>query len=161
MLARIAGTGDAGKAQMDLATGLLEQAAALPPIRSAAEAFDVFDFESVARSRIPIAHRGYPAGGVDSDATVLANGDGFAKWVLRPRRLLDSRHVDGSVTLLGAAFPTPIVFNPVGFQKAFHALGELAVARAAKAKNHLQVLSTVSTTSIADVVAARVAPVWY
>ena len=60
-----------------------------------------------------------------------------------------------------SAGPTPIVINPVGSQKAFHREGEVATARAAKAKNHLMVLSTVATTSIEDAIAARGAPVWF
>src|SRR5258708_23845729 len=36
----------------------------------------------------------------------------------------------------------------------------MAVAKAAKAGNHLQILSTVATTSIEDATAARGAPVW-
>ncbi|MCC7052758.1 MAG: alpha-hydroxy-acid oxidizing protein [Gemmatimonadaceae bacterium] len=163
-LARAAGGAAPGSNAMGFATRLLDETAVadvVPLIRSAAEALDVFDFEPVAKSRIPIAHWGYMAGGVDDDATIQANRDGFAKWALRPRRLVDSSHVDASVSLLGAAFPSPIVINPVGYQRGFHPEGELAVARAAKATNHLQVLSTVSTTSIADVVAARGAPVWY
>lgn len=165
-LARAAGGGGAPMDAMGFATRLLEQTASAPApasllIKSAAEALDVFDFEPVAQQRIPIAHWGYMAGGVDDDATIQANRDGFAAWALRPRRLVDSSHVDASVTLLGATFPSPIVINPVGYQRAFHPEGEMAVARAAKARNHLQVLSTVATTSIADVVAARGAPVWY
>ena len=50
---------------------------------------------------------------------------------------------------------------PVGSQKAFHAEGEVAVARAAKSTGHLQVLSTVTTSSVEDVSAARGEPVWY
>ena len=164
MLARAAGTSAPGSNAMGFASRLLEETAvadAVTTIRSAAEALDVFDFEPVAKSRIPVAHWGYMAGGVDDDATIQANRDGFAKWALRPRRLVDTSHVDASVSLLGATFPSPIVINPVGYQRGFHPEGELAVARAAKAKNHLQVLSTVSTTSIADVVAARGAPIWY
>src|SRR5205807_6491960 len=38
---------------------------------------------------------------------------------------------------------------------------EIAVAKAAKAGNHLQILSTVATTSIEDAIAARGAPVWF
>jgi isopentenyl diphosphate isomerase/L-lactate dehydrogenase-like FMN-dependent dehydrogenase len=53
------------------------------------------------------------------------------------------------------------VINPLGSQKAFHPLGEIAVARAARSKNHLQVLSTVATASIEEVIAARGAPVWF
>src|SRR5258708_12283363 len=37
----------------------------------------------------------------------------------------------------------------------------MAVAKAAKAGNHLQILSTVATTSIEDAIAARGAPVWF
>src|SRR5204863_4036003 len=57
--------------------------------------------------------------------------------------------------------PTPIVIAPVGGQKSFHAEGEIATARAAKAGNHLMVLSTATTSSVEDVTAARGAPVWY
>ncbi len=132
-----------------------------PAIRSAAAALDVFDFEPVARANIPVAHWAYLAGGVDDDGTLKANREGFTRWALRPRRLVDVHAVDGSVSLFGARYPTPIVINPVGSQKAFHPLGEIAVARAARARNHLQVLSTVATTSIEDAIAARGATVWF
>jgi len=53
------------------------------------------------------------------------------------------------------------VIAPVGSNRAFHEDGERAVARAAKAGNHLQMLSTVASTSIEDAIAARGAPVWF
>lgn len=130
-------------------------------IQTATDALSVFDFEPVARQRIPVAHWGYLTTGSDDDGTIHANREGFERWALRPRRLTDVSRVDGGVTLYGARYPTPIVINPVGSQKAFHPEGELAVARAAKARNHLQVLSTVATTSIEDTIAARGGPVWF
>ncbi len=130
-------------------------------IHSAAEALDVFDFEPVAHTNIPVAHWAYLAGGTDDDGTIKANRDGFTHWALKPRRLVDMRGLDAGVTLFGTRYPTPIVINPVGSQKAFHPLGEIAVAKAAKKKNHLQVLSTVATTSIEDAIAARGATVWF
>ena len=130
-------------------------------IGSAGEALDVFDFEPVAKGKIPPAHWGYLITGTDDDATIKANRDGYTKWALRPRRLVDVSKLDTSVTLLGNKYDTPIVICPLGSQRAFNSEGELAVARAAKAKNHLQVLSTVATTSIEDVIAARGAPVWW
>jgi 4-hydroxymandelate oxidase len=157
-LAAMATRGGRDSGPMQLGADLLSQPAL---ITRAGDALDVFDFEPVAQRKIPIAHWGYMAGGTDDDATIQANRDGFAKWALRPRRLVDTSRVDASVTLLGVTFPTPIILNPVGYQRAFHPLGELAVARAARAKNHLQVLSTVSTTSIEDAIAARGAPLWY
>ena len=125
------------------------------------EALDVFDFEPVAKGKIPPAHWGYLITGTDDDATIKANRDGYAKWALRPRRLVDVSKLDTSVELLGNRYAAPIILCPLGSQKAFHTEGEVAVARAAKAKNHLQVLSTVATTSIEDVIAARGAPVWW
>ncbi len=130
-------------------------------IASAAEALDVFDFEPVAKKKIPPAHWGYLITGTDDDATIKANREGYGRWALRPRRLVDVSKVDTGVDLVGTRYPTPIILCPLGSQRAFHPDGELAVARAAKAKNHLQVLSTVATTSIEDVIAARGAPVWF
>jgi isopentenyl diphosphate isomerase/L-lactate dehydrogenase-like FMN-dependent dehydrogenase len=141
---------------------LIHQAAQEPElIASAGEALDVFDFEPVAKKKLPGAHWGYLATGTDGDETIRANREGYAKWDLRVRRLADLRGLNASVDILGTKYPTPIVVNPLGSQKAFHPEGELAVARAAKAKNHLMVLSTVATTSIEDVIAARGAPVWF
>ena len=132
-----------------------------PLISKAAEALDVFDFEPVAQRNMPVAHWGYLATGSDDDATIAANRAGYDRWALRPRRLVDVSRIDASVTMAGTRYPTPIVVNPLGSQKAFHADGELATARAAKAKDHLMVLSTVATTSIEDVTAARGGTVWF
>ncbi len=130
-------------------------------IKTPKDALSVFDFEGVARQKIPLAHWGYLATGTDGDETIQANRDGFTKWSIKPRRLIDVSTVDASVSLYGTSYPTPIVINPVGSQKAFHPQGEIAVARAAKARDHLQVLSTVATTSIEDAIAARGGPVWF
>ena len=90
-----------------------------------------------------------------------ANRSAFDRWYLRPGRMVDVTHVDTSLELLGARWPTPIVLAPVGSQKAFHPDGELASARAARAANHLQILSSVTSTSIEEVGAARQTPLWY
>jgi isopentenyl diphosphate isomerase/L-lactate dehydrogenase-like FMN-dependent dehydrogenase len=130
-------------------------------IAAAKEALDVFDFEPVARRKLPPAHWGYLATGTDDDGTIQANRDGFSHYAIRMRRLVDISRIDMSVKLLGTTWDSPILLCPVGHQKAFHPEGEIAVARAAKTKNHLQVLSTVTTSSVEDVIAARGAPVWF
>ena len=66
-----------------------------------------------------------------------------------------------STDILGVKYPSPIVIAPVGGQQSFHPEGEAAVARAAKAGDHLQILSTVTNVGVEDIVAARGAPVWY
>lgn len=130
-------------------------------IPTARHALNVFDFEPVAKKNIPVAHWAYMATGSDDDGTIRANREGFQRYELRMRRLVDVSKIDPSVEMIGTKWPTPIVINPVGSQRAFHREGELATARAAKAKNHLMVLSTVATTSVEDVTAARGAPIWF
>jgi 4-hydroxymandelate oxidase len=130
-------------------------------ITAASKALDVFDFERVARANLPPAHWGYLATGVDGDETLHANRAGFANYGLRVRRLVDIRNIDTSVSLFGTTWDSPIVLDPVGSQRAFHPDGELATARAARSKKHLQILSTVSSVSVEDVTAARGAPIWY
>jgi 4-hydroxymandelate oxidase len=125
------------------------------------EALDVFDFEPVMRKTVPPAHFGYMATGVDDEMTLRANREGFRKFALRPRRLVDVSNVDMSLELFGAKYDSPIVIAPTGSNRAFHPDGEIAVAKAARAGNHLQMLSTVATTSIEDAIAARGAPVWF
>jgi isopentenyl diphosphate isomerase/L-lactate dehydrogenase-like FMN-dependent dehydrogenase len=129
-------------------------------IKTPKEAINVFDFEPVCRVNVPPAHFGYMASGIDDEVTLRANREGFLKFQLRPRRLVDVSKVDMSADILGVKYDTPIILAPVGGQKAFHAEGEIAVARAAKTGNHLQILSNQTSSSPEDVTAARSAPIW-
>src|SRR5215813_4779440 len=125
------------------------------------QAIDVFEFEAAAQKALPPAHFGYLATGVDDDNTVRANQEGYSRLRIRARRLVDVTNIDLSTTLLGVKWSSPILICPVGSQKAFHPDGAVAVARAARAKDHVQILSNVTTSSIEDVVAARGGPfVW-
>ena len=125
------------------------------------QALDVFEFEPVMKVNVPPAHFGYMATGVDDEMTLRANREGFQKFELRPRRLVDVSKVDMSVEIFGEKFDNPIVIAPTGSNRAFHPDAEIAVAKAARAGNHLQILSTVATTSIEDATTARGAPVWF
>src|ERR1700716_2394272 len=115
-------------------------------IKSPKEAINVFDFEPVCRNNVPPAHFGYMASGIDDEVTLRANREGFLKFQLRPRRLVDVSKVDMSVSILGTKYDSPIVVAPIGGQKSFHEEGEIAVAKAAKAGNHLQILSKGTTS---------------
>src|SRR5437588_1387703 len=130
-------------------------------IADPSQALDVFDFEPVMKQNVPPAHFGYMATGSDDEITLRANREGFRKFVLRPRRLVDVSKVDMRADILGTTYDSPVVIAPTGSNRAFHPDGELAVARAAKTGNHLQMLSTVASTSIEDAVAARGTPLWF
>jgi 4-hydroxymandelate oxidase len=130
-------------------------------IKDPSEVINVFEMEAIAREKIPPAHLGYLATGVDSDLTLRANRAGFSRFQIRPRRLVDVSETDISVNVLGSEAKSPIFLCPVGSQGAYHADAELGSARAAAAKGHHMVLSTQSSTSVEDVIEARDAPIWH
>jgi 4-hydroxymandelate oxidase len=129
-------------------------------IKTPKDAINVFDFEPVMRQNVPPAHFGYMASGIDDEVTLRANREGFLKFQLRPRRLVDVSKVDTSVDILGTRYASPIMIAPTGGHKAYNGDGEEGVARAAKAGDHLMILSTQTSTSVEDVIKARGAPIW-
>jgi 4-hydroxymandelate oxidase len=130
-------------------------------IQSPGQALSVFDFEEVAHRRVMPGHWAYMASGVDDDATLRANRDGFKHIELRPRRLRDATKVDMRVNLFGTDYASPIFTCPTGGEKSIHGDGELAVARAAKARDALQILSTSTSTPVEEVNKALGRPAWY
>jgi 4-hydroxymandelate oxidase len=76
--------------------------------------------------------------------------------------LVDVSMRDSSVTVLGQELPHPVVVAPMAYQRHAHADGESGMARAAAATESTYVLSSQSTTSIADVAAAAPgSPKWF
>src|SRR5215469_16217384 len=130
-------------------------------LTSPKDALSLMDFEAAARSELPPAHWGYMASGVDDDATLKINREGFRHFQLRPRRLVDVSKIDMKTEIFGEVWDAPIFLSPVGGQKMFHSEGEVAVARAAKIKNTVQILSSATSTAVEDVAKARGAPPWY
>jgi len=130
-------------------------------ISSPAEALNVLEFEEAARRKVLPGHWSYMASGVDDDGTLRANREVFKHVQLRPRRLHDPQLVDMKTDLFGTTYASPIYLCPTGGEKSFHADGELAVARAARARNTLQVLSTAASSSIEDVNKTLGRPAWY
>src|ERR1019366_6772299 len=126
-----------------------------------ANALDVFDFEEAAHRKVQPAHWAYMASGVDDDLTLRANREGYKHVQLRPRRLHDATKVDLRTELFGTAYNSPIYTCPTGGERSFSPDGELAVARATKARGTMQVLSTATSTGVEDVNAAHGKPVWY
>ena len=130
-------------------------------LKSAADAVNVWAFEAAVRTKLNAGHYAYAAQGSDDFGTIAANRAAYQKIGLRPRRLVDVGTVDMSVEVFGQRLSSPIMLCPVGAQLMFHTEGEVAVARAAKAKNALQILSTVTSLSVEDVAAARGGPGWF
>jgi isopentenyl diphosphate isomerase/L-lactate dehydrogenase-like FMN-dependent dehydrogenase len=130
-------------------------------ISDPSQAINVLEFEAAARKALPPAHWGYLSGGVDDDATVRANREGFSHYQLRSRRLVDTTNIDMSVELFGTKWETPVLLAPSG--TLFGAEGVIGVARAAQKQKSLQILGGVQERNhpIEDVMKARGGPVWY
>ena len=103
-------------------------------IASANDALNVFDFEPAAKRKVLPGHWAYMASGVDDDATLRANREGYSHVQLRPRRLRDQTKVDMKVDLWGTTYDSPIFLCPTGGEKSFHMEGEVAVPRAFAAR---------------------------
>jgi (S)-2-hydroxy-acid oxidase len=124
-------------------------------VLKASDALNVFELEAIAKRNIPVAHFGYLSGGVLDDRTVASNRQAFDAWGLRARRLIDVTGVDLSIKLFGGELASPVMLSPVSSQRAFHADGEAASARAAGKRKAGQILSALTTVSLEDVMAAH------
>jgi isopentenyl diphosphate isomerase/L-lactate dehydrogenase-like FMN-dependent dehydrogenase len=157
------GSRDAVAQSYDVLRGASRKLGADKIIMSPDDALNVFEFEPAAKKALAAAptHFGYLASGVDDDGTLRANREGFDKYTIRVRRLIDARKVDTSVRIFGETWANPIALAPVSSQAAFHPEGERAAARAAGKRKHAMILSTVSNNSIEDVTKEHGSPVWY
>jgi (S)-2-hydroxy-acid oxidase len=132
----------------------------LPPYTAADQVPNVMEFEALARDALPPAHFGYIATGVDDDRTVTRNQDAFSHYEIRAHRFVDVSRIDLSRRIYGKTWTTPIYLSAVSSQRAFHPDAEIGVARAARTRSMLLMLSNAASTPIEPVTEARGEPVW-
>jgi len=130
-------------------------------ITSPKDVLAITDLKELAHAKLPPAHWGFLASGVDDDLTVQANIEAFRHIGLRPRRLVDVSKIDMRVEIFGVKWDGPIYLSAVGPQGLFHPDGELATARAARAKKTLLMLAQGTSNSVEDVAQALGVPPWY
>src|SRR5487761_287529 len=63
-------------------------------ITSPEMAIDVFDLQKVAQGKLSVGHNAYLEGGAEDQATELADREGFTRYELQPRRLVDIDKID-------------------------------------------------------------------
>ncbi len=117
-------------------------------------ALTVPDLADVARRRTPRSVFDYVDGAAEAGLSLQRAHDAFARVELDARVLRDVSSVDTSTTLLGHRAEFPLVLAPTGFTRMMHHEGEVAVARAAATAGIPYTLSTMGTTSPADLMAA-------
>jgi isopentenyl diphosphate isomerase/L-lactate dehydrogenase-like FMN-dependent dehydrogenase len=123
---------------------------------------NVWDYERLAAERLDPGAWSYFAGGADDERTLRWNVEAYARWQLRPRVLCDVSDVSTETTVLGTRVSMPLLVAPVAFHRMAHPDGEAGTARAAAAAGTLMCLSTIATSTPADVAAAAPgAPRWF
>src|SRR5439155_20618951 len=120
------------------------------------EPCNVWDYQRLAQDLLEPGTFGYFAGGSGDEQTLRENLDQYGRWHLRPRVLTGLETTVASTTVLGTDVSMPVLVAPVAFQRMAHHEGELATARAAERASTIMVLSTLATSTPADV--AGVAP---
>jgi 4-hydroxymandelate oxidase len=96
----------------------------------------------------------YIAGGAGEERTLRWNREAFSHYRLRPRVLVDVSSVTTATTVLGTPVSMPVLVAPMAFQAIAHEEGEVAMARGVAAAETLMCLSTVATSTPADVASA-------
>ena len=114
------------------------------------------DFEKMASVHMSPTAWAYVASGADDEISCRENAKAYSKIFLRPRVLRDVQAVDCSTTILGQKSSLPIYTSPVGFGKMAHPDGECAIASGVGKEGVIQVVNTVSSMPIEQIMQSRV-----
>lgn len=131
------------------------------PRRSLDDAVNVADLQLLAEERLAPMAWDYYAGGAGDEVTLRANRAAFERRALHYRVLAGVAARDARTTVLGQPVSFPALIAPTAFHQLACPEGEVATARAAGAEGTIHCLSTLSTRSIEEVVAAATGPVWF
>jgi len=138
--------------------------AGAPPeasLASASEAPNVFALEDVAREKLDTDAYQFLSSGSDDLRTLKANRDAFVRLQIRARRLVDVRQVDTGLELLGERLGSPILIAPIGLLSLYHPDAEAPVARAAAARGHRMIASTLTNLPIGEIARAGGRAPWF
>jgi 4-hydroxymandelate oxidase len=121
---------------------------------------NLFEFETIAKERLPKAEYDYIAGGATDEISVDRNRRAYESWALRPRVLCDVSTLDLSTTVLGTKVSLPVLLAPAGGHQRAHPEGEFATHRAASACGTILAVSANSNTTFEDLAKTASGPLW-
>jgi L-lactate dehydrogenase (cytochrome) len=119
------------------------------------------DLRQAARRRLPRAIFDFIDGGAQDEITLKHNREDFQRLSLLPRVLTDVAERNQSVTVLGQRFEVPLILAPTGLPGVLWPNGAMAAALAANRAGAGFCLSTMSTSSIEEIVQAASRPIWF
>lgn len=115
---------------------------------------NVADLAVIAKKRTPKVVFDYVEGSAVDEVAYNRTRQALARVEINSRVLRDVSDVDTSTKVLGKTIDLPICFAPTGYTRLMHHVGEPAVANVAAKNNLIYALSTMGTTSPAELAAA-------
>jgi 4-hydroxymandelate oxidase len=122
---------------------------------------NLFEYEDIARQRLPQMVFDFVAGAAGDELTLHRNRTQYDAIRLKPRVLRDVSLLDTRLELFGQKMDFPILLAPTAYHKLIHPQGEAATARGAGSAGATLVVSSFSTVAIEDVGKAATGRLWF
>ncbi|KAG0709001.1 FMN-dependent dehydrogenase-domain-containing protein [Suillus ampliporus] len=126
-----------------------------PPLR---RIINVEDMEEVAKKVLPYGAMAYYSSAGDDSITHVENGRAFGRFFFHPRVMRPVSACDTSTTILGYKSSIPVYISGAALARLGHPLGEANLTRGAYKTGIIQMVSSNSSLSYAQISAARVSP---
>ncbi|KAI6247636.1 L-lactate dehydrogenase (cytochrome) [Erysiphe necator] len=118
------------------------------------ECYNLQDFEAVASGVLKRNAWAYYSSGADDETTMRENNAAFRRIWFRPRVLIDVEKVDCSSTMLGHKVDMPYYITATALGKLGNPEGEVILTRAAKKHNVIQMIPTLGSCSLDEILDA-------
>ncbi len=126
------------------------------------ELVNVADYAALAAEKVDPKVWCYFEGGAGDEVTLRANAAAYGRWRFRPRMLVDVARASAATTVLGTPVSMPLLVAPFAMQRLLDPEGEVATARAAAAAGTIMCVSTITSSSHAEIaLGGGGAPRWH
>src|ERR1700687_4289652 len=123
-------------------------------------AYSIEELRTIARRRVPNFAFEYVEGGAEDAVTLRWNRAAFESIHLVPGTLVDTSSRHQRIGLLGRESSSPLIIAPTGLNGMLHYRGDVALARAAAARDIPFTLSTMSNVRLEEVVTDAGGRLW-
>lgn len=119
---------------------------------------NLLDIENVARKVLSYKALAYYSSATDDEVAMNENRRAFSRIFFWPRVMRPMSKIDISTTILGHYSSLPVFVSGAALAKLGHPLGEVNITRACGKAKIIQMVSSNSSCSFAELAAARVSP---
>ncbi|KAI1001101.1 Cytochrome b2 [Podosphaera aphanis] len=132
----------------------LERQERIKRIPALEECYNLMDFEAVAKRVMKNTAWAYYSSGADDEISMRENHTAFHKIWFRPRILVDVENICCSTTMLGTKVDLPFYVTATALGKLGNPEGEVVLTRAAKKHNVIQMIPTLASCSLDEIIDA-------